>query len=130
MYSLQKIENVCFFLTMAPLHACMVYTRGGWPLHTSRVIITFLSCDSGRLLKVIANCCTIRRPFLGLLWSAPSWQSSNALCKWTRQPRTSMHSSLARPTFAARVGTVYTGRLLTLVSAIPQLNLEGLGHLY
>ena len=59
----------------------------------------------------------IRRPFLGLLWSAPSWQSSNALC-------------LAGPMFAARVGTVWTGRLLPLVSAIPQLNLEGLDLLY
>ena len=41
-----------------------------------------------------------------------------------------LHSSLAGPTFAARVGTVWTGRLLPLVSAIPQLNLEGLGLLY
>ena len=41
-----------------------------------------------------------------------------------------LHSSLAGLTFAARVGTVYTGRLLPLVSAIPQLNLEGLGLLY
>ena len=70
--------------------------RGGWPLHTSRVIITFLSCDSGRLLKVIANSCTNRRLFLGLLWSAPSWQSSNALCKWTRRPLTSTLVSQGR----------------------------------
>ena len=91
--------------------------------------ITFLSCDSGRLLKVIENNCTNRRLFLGLqLWSAPSRQSSNALCKMD-ETAPNLHSSLAGPTFAARVGTVWTGRLLPLVSAIPQLNLEGLGLL-
>ena len=75
------------FLYTKTCSAILVYHyRGGWPLHTSRVIITFPSCDSRRLLKVIANSCTNRRPFLGLLWSAPSWQSSNTLCKWTRRP--------------------------------------------
>ena len=69
-----------------------------------------------------------RRPFLWLLWSVPSWQSLNALCK-TDETAPNLHSSLAGQMFAARVGTIWPGRLLPLVSAMPQLNLEGLGLL-
>ena len=72
--------------------------RGGRPLHTSQIIIAFLSCESGWLLNVIANSPTNRRPFSGAvdLWSDPSWQSLNTLCKLTRQPRTSTLVSWAR----------------------------------
>ena len=40
-----------------------------------------------------------------------------------------LHSSLAGQMFAVCVGTIWPGRLLPLVSAMPQLNLEGLGLL-
>ena len=40
-----------------------------------------------------------------------------------------LHSSLVGQMFAARVGTIWPGRLRPLVSAMPQLNLEGPGLL-
>ena len=40
-----------------------------------------------------------------------------------------LHLNLAGQMFAARVGTIWPGRLLPLISAMPQLNLEGLGLL-
>ena len=87
-----------------------------------RVIITFLSCDSGRLLKVIAKAVrtAVECSQLAILERALKMDETAP----------NLHSSLAGPTFAARVGTVWTGTLLPLVSAIPQLNLEGLGLLY
>ena len=75
------------------LHA---YTTGGWPPHTSQVIIDFCHVTSGWLLKVIVDGHTNRRPLLGLLWSVPSWQLLNALCKSTRRHRTSTRVSWAR----------------------------------
>ena len=38
-----------------------------------------------------------------------------------------LHSSLVGQIFAAHVGTIWPRSLLPLVSAMPQLNLEGLG---
>ena len=60
---------------------------------------------SGRLLKVIADSHTNRRPFLWLLWSVPSWQSLNVLCK-TNETAPNLHSSLVGQLFAARVVSV------------------------
>ena len=79
----------------------------------------FLSCDKWTVSPMNRR----------LLWNVPSWKILERALRIDKMSM-NLHFSLAGQTFAACVGIVWHTRLPPLVSAMLQLNLEGLGFLY